>query len=243
MTKRRNLFNFEADSVFARIRQAPISWRDLAGSSDATVRRRLRPIVDELLTSGAVKFVRFGGKRRLAVAGWEPTKLQLLQEIYDRCRVSDGCMEWTGRLDPQRGPVQYASWGGTERSVRRRVWAARRGKLDFAHTVAMTCANPETCVLFEHMEKVDRGAKQQGKPKTLVHRLAIAAAKRRSAKLDEIKVSEIRSSEKSGRRLAREMNVSQTTVQKVRANDRWRNYRATPFSGLEAANDSGRRCA
>lgn len=243
MSKRRTPITFDADVVFERIRRAPIGWNELAGSRDSGVRRRLRPLVDQLLASGAVEAIRFGGKRLLAVAGWQPSQQELLQEIYDRCRADDGCMVWAGHLDQQRGPVMYAAWGGTERSVRRRVWAAYRRKLDFSHSIAMTCENPETCVLFEHMEKVSRGIKQQGKRKTLAHRRAIAIAKRQSAKLDETKVAEIRTSEKSGHRLARELKVSQTTVQKVRANDAWRNYRATPFSGLEAANDSERRCA
>lgn len=243
MSKRRTPITFDVDTVFARIRKSPIGWSELAGSSDATVRRRLRPIVDELVASGAVTFVRFGGKRYLAVAGWQPSKEQLLQEIYDRCRAVDGCMDWTGHIDHRRGPVVYAAWGGTERSVRRRVWSMSRQPLGFSHTVAMKCENPDTCVLFEHMVRVSRGIKQKGQPKTLAHRHAIAQAKRKTAKLDEVKVSEILSSEKSGRQLAREMSVSSATVQAVRTRDRWRNYRATPFSGLDAANDAGRRCA
>jgi len=243
MSKRRTPITFDVDTVFERIRQAPIGWSELAGSRDATVRRRLRPVIDGLLASGAVKVVRFGGKRYLAVAGWEPSKQQLLQDLYDRCRAVDGCMAWAGHIDHLRGPIVYAAWGGTERSVRRRVWGLSRGPLDYSHTVAMTCENPETCVLFEHMKRVSRGIKQQGKRKTLAHRRAIALAKRQSAKLDDAKVAEILSSEKSGRSLAREMDVSSATVQKVRVGDRWRNYRATPFSGLDAANDPGRRCA
>jgi hypothetical protein len=243
MSKRRTPISFETDAVFERIRRQPLCWDDLAGSRDSAVRRRLRPIVEGLLASGAVKFVRLGGRRLLAVAGWEPTKEQQLQEIYDRCRAVDGCLLWADHIDPQRGPVMYAAWAGTERSVRRRVWGIRRKSLDFSRTVAMTCENAETCVRFEHMELVGRGAKLQGKPKTLAHRRAIALAKRRTAKLDETKVSKILVSEQSGRSIARELDVSQATVQAVRAGDRWRNYRATPFSGLEAANDSGRRCA
>lgn len=243
MSNRRVPITFTVESVFARIRQAPIGWSELAGSRDATVRRRLRPIVEGLLASGAVEVIRFGGRRLLAAAGWKPTKAQLLQDLYDRCRAIDGCMLWAGHIDTRRGPVAYAGWGGTERSVRRRIWANVRRPLDYSHSIAMTCENPESCVLFEHMKPVSRGIKMEGKPKTLAHRRAIATGKRRSAKLDEMKVERIRSSEKSGRSLAREMKVSATTVSKVRKNDRWRNYRATPFSGLEAANDPGRQQA
>lgn len=243
MSKRGTPISFDADSVFARIREQPISWNDLAGSRDASVRRRLRPIIDTLLASGAVKVVRFDRRRFLAAADWEPSKQQLLDEIYGRCRAIDGCLLWSGHIDHLRGPIMYAQWAGSERSVRRRVWGIRRRDLGYSHTVAMTCENPDTCVLFEHMERVSRGIKQVGQPKTLAHRRAIALAKRKTAKLNEEKVSEILASEKSGRQLAREMDVSSATVQAVRARDRWRNYRATPFTGLDAANDAGRRCA
>ncbi|MES2247608.1 MAG: hypothetical protein V4645_10020 [Pseudomonadota bacterium] len=244
MTTRRPKIEFDADEVFARIRTKPVRWDDLAGTRTAAARRRLRPIIEELLNSGAVKVVRLGGTRHLAAAAWCPSKQEQLDDIYGRCRAVDGCMLWTGRIDPVRGPAMYAGWGGTERSTRRRVWGLSRRKLEYSATLAMTCANPDDCVLFEHMQRANRGTKQKGKAKTLVHRNAIAMAKRRTvAKLSDEKVSEILASEKSSRHLAREMDVSAATVLAVRSGDRWRNYRATPFSGLDAANDSGRRRA
>lgn len=242
MTTRRPKIEFDADEVFARIRTKPVRWNDLAGTK--TARRQLRSIIDNLLASGAVKFVRLGGSRHLAAAAWSPSKQEELDEIYGRCRAVDGCMLWTGRIDPDRGPAMYAAWGGTERSARRRVWGIRQRKLDRASTVAMTCANPSDCVLFEHMQRSNSGAKMKGKPKTLLHRIAIATAKRKtSGKLTDEKVARILEGDESTRCLARELDVSQATVHAVRSRDRWRNYRATPFSGLDAANDSGRRRA
>lgn len=242
MNTRRPITALDPDDVFARIRQKPIRWRDLA--TTRTAQRLVSPIIDGLLSSGAIKFVRLGGLRHLAVAGWHPSKEEELAEIYGRCRAVDGCMLWTGRIDPERGPAMYAAWGGTERSARRRVWGIRQRKLDRASTIAMTCANPDDCVLFEHMRRTNSGEKMKGKPKTLVHRAAIATAKRQcSGKLSQEKVDMILSSEKSTRCLARELDVSQATVQSVRSGDLWRNYRATPFTGLEAANDSERRRA
>ena len=242
MSSRHPIIEFDLDEVFARIRQKPVRWNDLAGTK--TARRLLRPIIDELLASGAVKFVRLGGSRHLAAAAWCPSKQEELDEIYGRCRAVDGCMLWTGRIDPDRGPAMYAAWGGTERSARRRIWGIQQRKLDRSTTIVMTCANPDDCVLFEHMRRGNRGVKLKGKPKTLLHRSAIAAAKRQATgKLTEERVALILTSEKSTRCLARELDVSHATVQAVRAGDRWRNYRATPFTGLEAANDGERRRA
>ncbi|MEZ2297269.1 hypothetical protein [Variovorax sp. RCC_210] len=242
MTKRSPNIEVDSDEVFACIRMKPVRWPDLARTRTAAV--LLRPVIDGLLASGAVKFVRLGGSRHLAAAAWSPSKEEQLAEIYGRCRAVDGCMLWTGRLDPQRGPAMYAAWAGTERSVRRRVWGIRSRRLDRATMVVMTCANPEDCVLFEHMQRANRGVKLKGKPKTLLHRNAIAAAKRKTTgKLTDERVALILASEKSTRCLAREMDVSQATVQAVRSGDRWRNYRATPFTGLDAANDAERRRA
>ncbi len=242
MTKHRIPLEFDLDEVFARIRMKPVRWVELAGTRAAAA--KLRPIVDALLASGAVKIVRMGGSRHYAAAAWSPSKQEQLDEIYGRCRAVDGCMLWTGRIDLERGPAMYAAWAGTERSVRRRVWGIRLRKLDRSTTIAMTCANPEDCVLFEHMQRSNSGAKMKGKPKTLLHRNAISMAKRKAGtKLNEEKAAAILSSDKSSRCLARELNVSQATVLAVRAGDRWRNYRATPFSGLDAANDSERRRA
>ncbi len=242
MTKRRANNEFDLDEVFARIRMKPVRWVDLAPTRAASV--RLRPIIDELLAAGALKTVRLGGSKHYAAAAWKPSKEQQLDEIYGRCRAVDGCMLWSGRIDPERGPSMYAAWAGTERSVRRRVWGIRLRKLDRSTTIAMACAYPEECVLFEHMRRSNSGAKMKGKPKTLLHRNAIAMAKRKAGtKLNEEKAAAILSSDKSSRCLAREMDVSQATVWAVRAGDRWRNYRATPFSGLDAANDSERRRA
>jgi hypothetical protein len=242
MNTRRPIIKFDLDEVFACIRETPVRWSDLARTK--TARRLLRPIIDELLASGAVMFVRLGGSRHLAAAAWRPSKQEQLDEIYGRCRAVDGCMLWTGRIDPDRGPAMYAAWAGTERSVRRRIWGVRQRKLDRSTTITMTCANPDDCVLFEHMQRANRGVKLKGKPKTLLHRNAIAAAKRKATgKLTDERVALILTSEKSTRCLAREMDVSQATVQAVRSGDRWRNYRTTPFTGLDAANDAERRRA
>ncbi len=243
MTTRGPIFQFDADEVFARIRAKPVRWDDLAGSRDAIVRRRLRPIIEGLLASGAVKKVQFGGHKLLAAAAWQPTKAQQLQDIYERCRPTNGCLCWSGYVDPQRGPIVHVVWGSGERSARRQVWGLHLRKMDFGHTITMTCENPDDCIRFEHMKRVGRGHKQEGKPKTLAHRRAIALAKRKDSKLDEVKVLEILSNSKSHRQMARDMDVSASTVQAVRARDRWRNYKATPFSGLDAANDSERRRA
>lgn len=244
MTRRRISIAFDATSVLARIRVKPIHRDDLAGTKNPTARRQLRVVLDGLLESGSVKVVRLDGRRLLAAASWTPTKEMQLAEIYGRCRAEDGCMLWTGRIDKARGPTIYAPLAGTERSVRRRIWGIHRRKLDRSTTIAMNCAYPEDCVLFEHMERSSAGAKMKGKPKTLLHRIAIATAKRLTVgKLSEEKVERILQGEGSTRSVARELDVSQAIVQAVRAGDRWRNYRATPFSGLEAINDSGRRRA
>jgi hypothetical protein len=213
---------FTRGDVLARITVGPTRFCDLAGSKAHRVRAPLRHVVDQLTSEGVIRKTSIGGIPHLVLQGWDFSDELRLQEIEGRCRrLLDGCLEWPGYLDPRRGPMGCIGDGASPTSVRRMVWVAKRGPLDFQQTVRVTCGN-ERCVEYRCLCLGRREDKGVGKSITPLHRARIARAQQARAKLDWDKVRVIRASSDDPGVLAERYGVSTATVSQVLRHETWR---------------------
>lgn len=162
------------------------------------------------------------------------------EEFLDRVRsktveVGD-CWEWKGAMREQV-PVMWDPDRKSPEYVRRQIGQRRAGFNPKLWYVSV-CGNP-LCVNPDHVEGKTRSAvakkaaKKNGNGKRPDWLAAIAASKRKSSKLTQELVDQIRSSSESGAEIARRLNMHRTTISAVRRYETWRDFN-NPFFQLIA---------
>lgn len=229
---------FTRAEVLAIIQSGPVRHADLARSKSHQVRRRLRPIVDDLQEAGEIRVVTLDGFPHYVSADWKLTDEHRLQLILNRCRPAHGCMVWTGHIDPSRGPMSRFL-DESPMPARRAIWQVKRGPLGYQQTVRMQAGCDEACVEYTHMKLGRRDDPAKGKNITMLHRRRIATALQQSrSKLDWEKVRAIRASNEDNEVLAGRYGVSKATIGQVRREETWRE-----FGGMFTALMPGRAAA
>lgn len=163
-----------------------------------------------------------------------------LIEILARLRqytVEDGdCQRWTGACCNGHPAISVHS---KTVLTRRALWEAEHGPIPAGKIIKCACGTPK-CVSLEHLSLTTRKALAQadgvlGKMSGTVRSAKIAATKRagRQAKITQEIACEIRVSDAVGSHLARQFNLSESTVSRIRRNQTWRDY-GTPWQGLGA---------
>lgn len=129
-----------------------------------------------------------------------------------------GCWEWKKRIG--RGGYGQASFECRSMQAHRVAWLVFCGPIPDGALVCHACdnrrcINPDHLWLGTHKDNVaDMHAKgRQGD---------IAGSKNPQAKLTETQVLEIRTSQKSGYGLAKELGVSQSTISLIRSRKNWK---------------------
>lgn len=218
------LKGISSKSVLAAIQEGPCRYAVLAGSMSDPRRARLRRVIDKLVAQGAIKQVYIDRFPYYVTADWAMTDAQRLEIVTGRCRPVDGCMVWTGYVDPKRGPIVRFG-DGSPIPVRRAVWQIKRGALGYQQTVRVRDECEPNCVEYRHMRLGRREDPAKGKNIALLHRQRIAQAHQTArGKLDWDKVREIRASNEPDAELAKRYGVSKATIGQVQRGDTWKEF-------------------
>ncbi|AVS67868.1 hypothetical protein C8245_21300 [Paracidovorax avenae] len=218
-------------TVLERIKRGPVSFAALAGSRSPSVRARLRPVIDWLVEVGEIRLIRLDGFAYYVAAAWVLTDEMRLQLIEGRCKPVDGCMVWTGYVDPKRGPMVRFGPDDKPTSTRRMVWQIKRGPLGYQQTIRCRADCHEACVEYTHMVRGRREDLAKGRSITVLQRARIARAHQQRGKLDWDKVHAIRASREPAAVLSERYGVSKPTITQVRRGETWREMGGL-FTGL-----------
>lgn len=170
-----------------------------------------------------------------------------LQHLKDRCQVDDECWVWKAAYRQRRWPTIAfrRDWlGDGERAnkvfyVRHLMYWLTKGTpaaLGKFWAMVPSCGNPQ-CVNPDHLKIVSRKhlAKKNsaaGRYNSLARRLKLAETKRKTSKLSDEAVAEIRLPESKPKEMAAKHGISVAYAYMLR-NGEWRkDYRANPFAAL-----------
>ena len=171
---------------------------------------------------------------------------QLYQEFKAAMRITSqidevgDCWIWTGATSTSgNSPIVHLAGIGC-RLVRRVVYEMTGGKLYKNRPIGMKCGEP-LCINPAHMylssnAEIAKIAGAQGKLSTVTKRAKIqqAAVNAGRTKLTPELAAIIRQSDESGAELGRRYGINRTLAARIKAGTAWREYKATPFSGLGA---------
>ena len=153
---------------------------------------------------------------------------RLLEYLRERTVEVGDCWEWNGCVQ-HRGLTPMMRWDGVARGVRR-VLAELKGMPVAGRMTTARCLN-RLCVSPDHVQVLTRRQLQirtgkltgmQSAP-TRAYKLAVAA--RRTAKLTEQQVAEIRAmTGLPQHEIARRYGVAQATVSAIKRGVKWKDY-------------------
>lgn len=143
----------------------------------------------------------------------------------------DGCWIWTGYTTKHGQPQARLNYQLI--LVRRVVWEMKHDKeLKSTMWVAAKCNKPGCCHP-DCMVARTRSQALKGRGMTLLHRAAIATAKRRNSDIPDEVVAEVRASDEQARQMARRLGLTESYVSLVRRGKIRVDLR-NPFTGLGA---------
>jgi hypothetical protein len=155
-----------------------------------------------------------------------------LEWLEARVRADDdGCWIWTGYTTKHGQPQARLNYQLI--LVRRVVWEMTHDKeLKSTMWVAAKCNKPGCCHP-DCMVARTRSQALKGRGMTLLHRAAIATAKRRNSDIPDEVVAEVRASDEQARQMARRLGLTESYVSLVRRGKIRVDLR-NPFTGLGA---------
>jgi len=157
--------------------------------------------------------------------------------IRSRCREDGDCWIWRLGFTSRQVPSMHA---GKKIVGVRRVVAELLGLSIEGKKVSNTCGD-KRCVCPDHVLPITASAlgklsaKRTGYAQIAVRNKKISDAKRaHHAKLTEEQAREVRESPETLKQVAGRFGIAVATAGRIRAGKAWKNYGATPFSGLGA---------
>jgi hypothetical protein len=156
-----------------------------------------------------------------------------LDVIHSKCIEEGDCWLWHGAMKCGMPVVRHA---GKVVNVRRYIAEHLQG-LDVAGKLASCKCGDGMCCAPAHIDMIRRKQLQQRTTtrtlhqQRLVRKEKLAMAARARSPLDQAMVDAIRASELTGRQIAEQLGVAQSTVQHIRSHRSWKNYRSA-FAGL-----------
>jgi len=155
-----------------------------------------------------------------------------LEWLEARVRADDdGCWIWTGYTTKHGQPQARLNYQLI--LVRRVVWEMTHDKeLKSTMWVAAKCNKPGCCHP-DCMVARTRSQALKGRGMTLLHRAAIATAKRRNSDIPDEVVAEVRASDEQARQMACRLGLTESYVSLVRRGKIRVDLR-NPFTGLGA---------
>lgn len=210
------------ESIVKLIIEKPQRFQDLAGTTSKKNRAEVRAVVDELVGEGEIKLIWIGRIRYYAAADWQPGIAETLARIESgSVPGEDGCILWTGYIEPEVGPVIRLD--GIPRSLRRIIWEHKRGPLGYNDVIKTNCDN-EACIEYRHYTKRSRGDAARGKALPVAHTHKIAQSRRKGAKLSMELAREIRSADGSQTEKSRRYGVCQATIGAIERHEIYREH-------------------
>ena len=206
-----------------------------------------RALLKQLQDEGLIRRIYLHGQQRYVTADWQPSRADIRQHLDGSLRRTfDGCLEWTGGTTQRGAPVFRLPCGdGQPIHVRRWLYQDAHGT-DLSPTIQLLprCGN-DHCVHPQHQTQRTADQYQRGKLVTLAPRAAIARGSRAGRrKLQWPDILAIRASDRLNKQLAAQYSCSAALIGQIKRHEIWREYTATPFSGLlvrPAANDTPTR--
>lgn len=157
---------------------------------------------------------------------------------FIRARVIEvgDCWEWRGARDTSNNPVMRRLGERNGIGVRRHILLSLGVSMEKRRAVPacgnQDCVNPAHMAAWTSSRVVKRAAAATGYGHNPARNEAISAAKRKRSPFTPEQVREIRESPESGRAIARRLNRSQATIQRIRSHATWKDYR-NPFFQLK----------
>lgn len=160
--------------------------------------------------------------------------------VKTRCRACGDCLIWE-QSKACGTPVVYCFDQGQRARIRLRdfMWLGSGRRSLFSGFVLQPQCGERFCVNPEHLKQITYSEMvKQSLTDAVMLRKSIAQAKvfRASGrcKLSEDDVIDIRSSDDTGRAMARKYGVTPQAIYQIRAGHIWRDLRTSPFAGLGA---------
>jgi hypothetical protein len=164
--------------------------------------------------------------------------MKTLGWFMERCREDCDCMLWTQSQDGGGRPKLTVRRDDTRSTQtvqpRREVWKLVNGEIPQGRYVTAKCGN-RLCLNPDHLELITRGeaTRRTAKRADTQMRRHIGGLKSRERSERDMSIARyIRSSDKTGAALARELNMPPTTVSAIKLNKRWKETQGNPFAGL-----------
>jgi len=173
------------------------------------------------------------------------TDADVYRRIMSRCTECGDCLLWPGAMGGRQRETPQVSIGGQCVNVRRLVWAHEQAIPLGKRGVSNTCGN-KRCI--KHLAPTtasqrSKKAGQEGKFSGIARCAKIARTKRaQTSQLTPEKVSDILHGGGTLIEAAMRNGVSKSVAASVRQGRTWRDY-SSPWAGLMASNDGGRRAA
>lgn len=170
-----------------------------------------------------------------------------LSWVECRARREDSCLVWLRAFNNGESPqtcLETPEGRKISILIRRKLWELKNGRPPRRSYVVIAKCGTHGCVEPEHLREMSRSLLQRGKAKSVEHRMALtkAARERKSNKLTQEAVNDIRYGEGTVVEKAQRYGITTDYVCDVLAHRCWKDI-SGPFAGLFAANDGRRRVA
>jgi len=156
----------------------------------------------------------------------------LMDKIRSRCVEEGDCLLWPGAIN-DRGPV--ATVAQKQLSLRRVVWEHAHGRAWQSDRVASVSCENANCLNHEHIVPVTRShlvSRTNKRHNSIARAARVAAGKRKSSKLSDAGVLDIRTSEERTEVLAKRWDVSEAYVRMLKRNE-FRHDFSSPYHQLQ----------
>lgn len=165
-----------------------------------------------------------------------PTTADEMRAYLDRKAARDDlteCLVWQAHASLGKYPMMR--FEGKAVPARRVIFQFLRGPAKADRQIGVRAKCHCLCVDPDHLVSRTKAQAGKGHVVKLATKVKIAQTRRRqSAKLDTATVHAIRNSDDTGKVLAREHQVSNSLVSRIRRGDAWREYTG-PWAGLMRA--------
>lgn len=153
---------------------------------------------------------------------------KFIERLRKRSDEVGDCWEWTGAMQTTTG-TPVIRYDGRAQPVRRAIaielGLSLTGKLATCKCVNMRCVNPEHVVVVTRQQLQKRTAKSTGMHMSPARCRKLAQSARRTGKLTEAQVAEIRAIEGvTQRNIAAMYGITQPTVSAIRRGVKWKDY-------------------